>query len=47
MYGHAQNGKGTTETIEMDPEVAQGLGWAEGDLVSRLSKGRGGGADEW
>jgi hypothetical protein len=34
MYGNAQNGKGTTETIEMDPEVAAGFGWAEGDLVS-------------
>ncbi|KAJ9118613.1 hypothetical protein QFC22_003833 [Naganishia vaughanmartiniae] len=33
MYGNAQNGKGSTETIEMDPEVAAQLGWAEGDLV--------------
>jgi peroxin-1 len=30
MYGSAG---GKVETIEMDPEVASGLGWREGDMV--------------
>lgn len=30
MYG---SGQAQVETVEMDPEVARGLGWEEGDLV--------------
>lgn len=42
MYG---SGQAQVETVEMDPEVASGLGWKEGDLVEvgvvrQATKGR-------